>query len=166
MNESEVDVKQRLIDGLKKFDNVMVTTRAENGTMHCRPMAVAEVDERGVVWFVTSKDSAKTHEASEDSRAGVTGQASGIYVSLSGRLDVVNDPDRVRSLWKEAWKVWFPEGKDDPSICLMRLTTEIGEYWDNRGANGVRYLFEAAKALLDGRPASPNDPKQHAKVAL
>lgn len=165
MND-DVNVKSQLIDSLKKFDNVMVTTRAQDGAMHSRPMAVAEVDDRGVVWFVTAKDSAKTHEVSTDARCSVTGQKDGIYVSLSGRLDVVNDRERVRSLWKEAWKVWFPEGKEDPNICLMRLTTEVGEYWDNRGANGVRYLFEAAKALLDGRPASPNDPKQHAKVAL
>src|SRR5690606_6050132 len=144
------DERTKLIDVLRGFSTVMVTTTAENGTLHARPMAVAEVDDQGELWFVTSSESEKTGEVKRDHRAVVTGQSSSPYASVSGRLDLIHDRERVHALWKEAWKVWFPEGKDDPSIVLMRLRPEIGEYWDNSGIQGVRYLFEAARALLDG----------------
>jgi general stress protein 26 len=162
------DIQKKLIETIRKFDTVMVTTTADNGTMHARPMAVAEVDEDGEIWFVTSRDSGKCEEVKADARAVVTAQEAGRYCSLSGRIDVISDPDRVRALWKEPWKVWFPQGKEDPSIVLMRLRPEIGEYWDSRGTQGVRYLFEAARALLNGESADERvqDPKQHAKVAL
>lgn len=162
------DVQNKLIETLRKFDTVMVTTTAQNGTMHARPMAVAEVDDAGELWFVTAKDSAKCEEVKADARAVVTGQEGGRYCSVSGRIDVIADRERVRALWKEAWKVWFPEGKEDPNIVLMRVRPEIGEYWDNRGTQGVRYLFEAARALLNGQSADErvDDPKQHAKVAM
>jgi general stress protein 26 len=160
------DVKTRLVNALKKLDTVMVTTKAENGTLRARPMAVADVDVDGVMWFVTSKESEKTHEILHDARAVISAQEKGLYVSLSGTLEVVVDRKRVHDLWKGVWKAWFPEGKDDPSIVLIRLRPEIGEYWDQTGTKGLQYLFEAAKALLDGKRVDDQDPRHHAKVPM
>jgi general stress protein 26 len=163
------DVRKKLIDTLRQYDTLMVTTTATNGSMHARPMAIAEIDETGEVWFVTGDDTPKIDEVMKDARAVVTGQEKGRYLSLTGRIDVIKDREKVHALWKESWKAWFPDGKDDPTIVLMRLRPEIGEYWDNRGTKGVRFLFEAARALLNGQPADERidkDPKQHAKVPL
>jgi general stress protein 26 len=163
------DVRKKLIETLRHYDTLMVTTTATNGTMHARPMAIAEIDDSGEVWFVTRDDTPKIDEVMKDARTLVTGQEKGRFVSLTGRIDVIKDREKIRALWKEAWKAWFPDGKDDPSIVLMRVRPEIGEYWDNRGTRGVRFMFEAAKALLNGRSAADagtNDPKQHAKVPL
>jgi general stress protein 26 len=162
------EVRKKLIETLRHYETVMVATTAANGSIHARPMAIAEVDDSGEVWFVSSEDAPKIDEARHDARALVTGQEKGRYVSLSGTLDVIHDRERIRALWKESWKAYFPDGKDDRTIVLLRLRPEIGEYWDSRGMRGVRYLFEAARAVLDGRPADERmrDPKQHAKVPL
>jgi hypothetical protein len=65
------------------------------------------------------------------------------------------------------WKVWFPGGKDDPNLLLLRVDGKEGEYWDNSGLSGVKYVLEAGKALLTGsRPNVVGDPKIHAKVNL
>lgn len=162
----DVDVKAKLVEVLKRLDTVMVTTTADNGTMHGRPMAIAEVDPDGVVWFVTSRGSEKTDEVRADARALVTGQEKGLYLSLSGHLALVDDRERVRALWRESWKPWFPNGKEDPSIVLLRLQPEIGEYWDQTGTKGLRYLYEAAKAALDGKRVGKGDEDTHAKVPL
>lgn len=61
----------------------------------------------------------------------------------------------------------FPGGKDDPSIVLLRVDVTAGEYWDNSGTSGLKYLIEAGKALVTGdRPDLGNDPKVHGKVNL
>ncbi len=51
------DVQKKLVEALKSFDNVMVATTADDGSVHARPMAVAEVDDQGVLWFVTAIES-------------------------------------------------------------------------------------------------------------
>jgi general stress protein 26 len=162
------DVEKKLLETLRSFETVMVTSKAENGTLHSRPMAVAEVGDGCEIWFATSRESGKVDELSDDTRCLVTGQEGRRYVSLSGRVDVVGDPERVRALWRPAWKAWFPEGKEDPSIVLLRLRPEIGEYWDDTGAKGVRHLFQMAKAVLNGRSAAAteHDARTHAKVPL
>jgi general stress protein 26 len=160
------DKKQKLVEILKKVDTVMLVSDATNGTMHGRPMAIADVEPNGDLWFVTSRASEKTRELKADARALVTAQGSSLYASVSGRIDVVDDRRKVNELWKEMWKVWFPKGKEDPDIVLLHLRPDTGEYWDNAGTEGIRYLFEAAKALLSGEKAQPNDPEQHAKVKM
>lgn len=50
---------------------------------------------------------------------------------------------------------------------LLRIDGETGEYWDNSGAQGIKYLIEAGKALVTGsRPDVGEDPNVHAKVEL
>lgn len=162
------DARKKLLETLRHYDTLMVATNSGNGTMHARPMAVAAVDDTGEVWFVTAQDAPKVDEVTYDARALVTGQEKGRYVSLTGQLDVIRDRERIRALWKDAWKPWFSHGKDDPKISLLRLRPEIGEYWDDRGLHGVRHLFDSARELLDGHGAGDRarDPKQHAKVPL
>ena len=164
MNHEEP--RQHLIEILKKFDTLMMISDAPDHTFHGRPMAVAEISPSGELWFASSRDSGKVREVAVNARALVTGQGGGAYVSVSGHLDVVEDRARVRALWRESWKVWFPQGKDDPNLVLMRLRPDHGEYWSQEGAAGVRYLFEAAKALITGERPSTDNPEQHAKVKM
>jgi hypothetical protein len=61
----------------------------------------------------------------------------------------------------------FPDGKDDPNPVLLRVDGQVGEYGDNSGTSGVKYLVEAGKALPIGtRPDVEGDPRVHGKVKL
>ena len=86
----------------------------------------------------------------------------------SGRQSTaVDDRAKIAELWDESWKIWFPAGKDDPTLTLLRIRGETGEYWDNSGFNGIKYLLEAGKAYLTGtRPDVDGDPKIHGKIVL
>ena len=35
--------------------------------------------------------------------------------------------------------MWFPEGKDDPEIALLRVNLEKAEYWDSPSSTVVIY---------------------------
>jgi general stress protein 26 len=157
--------KQKLIEALRSFDTLMVATNAPNGTIHARPMAVAEVDDAGEVWFVSESESHKVDEMVADATALVTGQQDGGYVSVSGEIDVINDPERLAALWKSSWNVWFEDGELDARVVLLRLRPTIGEYWMARHIGGVRYLFDATRAFLEG--TRPREERlDHAKVPL
>jgi len=164
MNKPE-NSKEHLYDLLKDFDTAMLVTHPRSGEMHARPMAVAELRADGDAYFVTSIASPKIAEIESDASATLTFQSSREFASLSGRLSVVKDRALIDRLWKEAWKVWFPQGKDDPTISLLKFDAMHGEYWDNSGIQGLKYAFEAVKAYAKGeKPAT--DGKQNAKVAL
>ena len=76
----------------------------------------------------------KLDEIEKDGHVVVTMQSSTKFISLSGRATPVDDRGKIARLWKVEWKVWFPGGKDDPNILLLRIDGDTGEYWDNVSA--------------------------------
>ena len=157
--------RENLYDILKNFDTAMMIARASDGHIHGRPMAIALLQENAETYFVTSIHSPKVAAIEADPIITLTFQSSSQFATLSGRATVVRDKPMIDDLWKEAWKLWFPQGKDDPSICLIHFSPEDGEYWDNAGAQGLKYAFEAVKAYVKGETPK-SDEGQHAKVDL
>ena len=156
---------KKLKELLEEFGVAMLATRTGEGQLRARPMALAEVQPDGTLWFMTDRHSGKIDELKRDGHVVVTMQSRTQFVSLSGTAVPVDDRARVARLWKLEWQIWFPGGKDDPNLVLLRVDGHAGEYWDNSGANGIKYLFEAGKALLTGtRPNVDSDPKVHSKV--
>jgi general stress protein 26 len=159
------DPRVHLIDLIKDFGTAMLATRSADGTVRARPMAVQEVQADGDLVFCAGLDSAKIDELQKEPRVGVILQGKTKYASLSGTARIDRDRARIHALFKEDWKIWFPGGKDDPNLCLIHVDVTEGEYWDNSGARGVRYIVEAAKAYVKGE--SPKESKdQNAKVSL
>ena len=157
--------KDHLYDLLKDFDTAMLVTHPTGGEMHARPMAVADLRPDADAYFVTSNASPKIAEIESNPSVTLTFQSPKEFASLSGRVSVVRDRALIERLWKEAWKIWFPQGKDDPTISLLKFDAVQGEYWDNSGIHGLSYAFEAIKAYAKGeKPAT--DSKQNAKVSL
>lgn len=162
---AEQNPRAHLVELIEDFNTAMLATRSADGTLHARPMAVQKVEETGDVVFCAALDSAKIDELQQDARVAVLFQGKTKYVSLSGTAKVDRDRVRIHKLWKEDWKIWFPEGKDDPNLCLVDVDVTEGEFWDTSGAKGIRYMFDAAKAYVKGE-APPERRDQNAKIAL
>jgi len=160
------DVRQEFGDVLAHFDTAMLVTKGPGGTFRSRPMAIAGRESNGDLWFATSIESPKVIELEKDSEVCAAMQSSSRFMSVSGRAEIVKDRQRIEQFWKPQWKVWFPKGKDDPSIVLVRLVASEAEYWDQHGAKGLSYLIEGARALLRGEKPKADDASQHAKLNL
>jgi len=159
------DTREHLFKLLSKFDNAMLVTCAPAGRLHARPMAVAHLSPGADAFFVTSLKSPKIAEIEAEPRVLVTFQGGGAYAAVTGAARVVRDRLLIDRYWSPAWKAWFPDGRNDPDLCVIAVLAEAGEYWDRAGANAVKYVFAAAEALLTGAPPK-TDRDQHAKVKL
>jgi general stress protein 26 len=158
------DGKKNLYALVKDFDVAMLVTCAAND-LHARPMAIASLDEGMGVYLVTNINSLKVDEINTNPLALLTFQSARQFASVRGTLTVLRDRPLIESMWKEGWKLWFTAGKSDPNMALLKFTAQEGEYWDNAGMRGLKYVYDAAKAYVAG--ATPNaDHAQHAKVAL
>ena len=159
--------RDHFISLLKKFHTAMlVTLNGEHG-FHARPMAIARVEDDGLMWFITGLDTAKTHEIAYDSHVYLTAQdGDSAFLTISGRASLLADREKIAELWSESFRVWFPEGQDDPNIELIAIRPVRGEFWDNTGFNRCKYLWEAAKAYATGTTPDDTDGDLHGKVRL
>jgi len=89
--------------------------------------------------------------------------SSGAYVAVTGRAEMVEDRGLIDELWSEDVKAWFPKGKDDPNLTLLKVEPDVGEYWSFPSAP-VSQVIGYVKAKLTGQPA--DDIGEHRKVLL
>jgi general stress protein 26 len=165
MPQTEVDEEtERLRDLLQGFDTALLVTRTTDGDMRARPMAVAEAQEDGTLYFSTALDSLKVQELEREPGVAVCLQEGKRYVSITGTARILTDRALIDRLWSEAWKLWFPQGKGDPNICIIAIEPQEAEYWDRSGAKSLSFLFKAAKAYISGTRPSVDEPEEHGKV--
>jgi general stress protein 26 len=160
--------KEHLYGMLKTFDAAMLVTRAPDGHLHGRPLRLAteQIGEDGKLYFATSVTTPKVGELDADSRVAITMQDSRRYVSVSGQARTTRDRTLSDRLWSDAWKIWFPKGKEDPALCIITVTPEVAEYWDGSGVPGIKFLFEMVRAFTTDTKAQKTDEDQNAKVDL
>jgi general stress protein 26 len=164
---ASAEQREHLIKLLRQFSTAMLVTHAGDNRLRARPMAIGGVGDDAVVWFITGLDTAKAHEIENDTRVHLVCQnEDSAYLSLCGSATLLQERTRIDQLWQEPFKVWFPQGREDPNIVVIRVRIEEAEYWDNEGWNKVKYLVQSAKAYVKGTTPEPEDDDQHAFVRL
>lgn len=149
------------------FDTAMLITSAIGGGLRSRPLSIAKKRKDDRLYFATAIESEKVQEIARDPNVNVALQDGRRFVSLTGRARVVQDRSLIRELWSESWKVWFPQGQDDPSLCLLEIEPAEASYWDGSGATGLKYLFEMARAYVTHtHPTSDGDERHTGNVKL
>lgn len=148
LNAMELD---KLKDKIKDIRIAMLTTQEQDGDFHSRPMATHDMDADGTMWFFTYDNSHKVDEIRQNERVSVafSDPGSEVYVSTTGTAQVVKDQAKINELWSEFLKTWFPNGKEDPNIALLKVSIHAGEFWDRPGGKMVK-LFEMAKGAITG----------------
>lgn len=145
-----------LIDGVEV---AMLTTVDPRGELLSRPLATIEVDaDDGDLWFFTSKDSPKVEQIQREQHVNVSYASPDrqTYVSVSGVATVSQDAKRIDALWSPAYRPWFPKGRADPRLALLRVRVLHAQYWSN-DSGWIATAVGAAKAALKGERYEPGD---------
>ena len=129
----------------------MLSTVAADGTVISRPLQTLEFDADGVLWFVTDATSEKAQEIRAKPHVGLSyaDRSDNSYVSISGPARLIHDHARIDALWLPAISIFFPQGKDDPNLSLIRVEIERAEYWNGPGTIVGKMFYLAAAAITD-----------------
>ncbi len=153
--EHHTEHTQKMWDMMKAINFAMLTTE-DDDHLRARPMVAAQSGFDGTLWFFTRASSHKVGEVQQDHRVGVTyaDPHKQDYVSLSGRAQLVRDKTAIDAHWGEAMRTWFPKGKDDPDIALLKVDVAMAEYWDAPNSTMV-HAYGYLKAVVTGEAPHP-----------
>ena len=114
-------------------------------------MAAMNKDFDGELWFASRDGTPKLDEITGHTQVllAYSEPKSQNYVSVSGTARIVHDKAKVKELWSEPVRVWFPAGPEDPNIALICVKVESAEYWDSPSSTWL-YAYGYAKARLTG----------------
>jgi general stress protein 26 len=160
MSDERRESIAKLREMLEDIDFCMMTT-IDSGHLRARPMSTQAAEFDADVWFFTNDSSHKIEEIEKDNRVclGYAKPDDSTYVSVSGRAEISKDRAKMDELWNPVLKAWFPEGLDDPHICLMKVTVEHAEYWESPSGKLVQ-LLGFVKALTTGQEADYGENKK------
>lgn len=117
---------------------------------HFQPMTAFAEPEAGLIWFFTRKTTdlaravAKTGEGAQAMYV-VQAKDQGFQACIGGLLELRDDRDRMDRFWNPVVAAWYPEGKDDPDLTLLRFDARDAQIWVS-DTNPVKFAWSIAKA--------------------
>jgi general stress protein 26 len=146
----EAELEEKFWKALKSDMTVMLGLAGVEGG-HSHPMT-AQLDPdspRGPIWFFSAKDTDFVQALGTRKRAVAHFASKGhdLFAAVDGELVPDNDRARIDRLWNRFVAAWYPGGKDDPKLQLLRLDPDRAQIWLNENS-----LFAGAKLLLGRDP--------------
>jgi general stress protein 26 len=115
-------------------------------------------DAHGTIWFFTSRTG--PFAAAGPATATFAGKGHELFARFTGVLAEETDPARLERHWSPPIEAWFPGGRDDPDLLMLRMDLGQAEIW-----NADLGFIDTTKMLLgfDVRQDAADD---HVEIAL
>jgi general stress protein 26 len=135
----------------------MFVTTADDGSLHAAPMTTQEAEFDGDAWFLASSGSETVRNLTSRPQVNVSYAGSNAWLSLTGTASVVDDVAKKKALWNTFTEAWFPEGENDPSVVVVKVSGHSAQYWDSPGR--IAMTLDMVKARITGSPPKSGDSK-------
>ena len=137
---------------VQEVGTCMFISSGKTARQNTRPMAVVDIDSQGNLWFFTNKFSNKVNDIAENSQVQLVfaHPARSVFIDIHGRASVETSPQYIAEKWTPLVKAWFPEGKDDPAICLIKVKADEAHYWSVEGSK-VGAMAKIAISAVTGK---------------
>ena len=130
----------------------MVTSTADDGALHARPMTPQQVTDDLEAWFFISRTSEQATDLAERPRVNLSFDGSSDWLSVAGSATLVDDRRLVEEMWNPVVEAWFPDGPQDPDLVLLRVDAESAEYWKAPGGRAASLLSPSSRRRRRVRP--------------
>jgi general stress protein 26 len=120
------ELKDKFWHELAKAPYVMLELDADPDS--AAPMtAQLDKDANHAIWFFTSRD----NRFAEMGPATATFSAKGhdVFARFGGTLSEERDRARLEKQWNNFVEAWFPGGKDDPNLLMLRMDLGDASIW-------------------------------------
>ncbi|HOZ51768.1 MAG TPA: pyridoxamine 5'-phosphate oxidase family protein [Chitinophagaceae bacterium] len=163
MSNTENLNNEEAINKLKSLvDDIMVclfctNLKIDDGST-CRPMTVIKVCDQGNLWFYSEKNSIKNKEIEQNKHVQLffSSPAKSSYLVVNGDAEIILDKSQIEELWTPAAKIWFKEGKDDPTISIIKVSPTSCYYWDTDGNRMINFLKMVASVVTGANLVTGN----------
>ena len=142
---------EKLKELAEKIKVCMLCTKLAVAPFSTRPMGLSEVDADGKLWFLSASTSNKNQEIKQDEKVQLIFSDPGgsHFLSIFGEADIYDDEKSIEKAWTPLAKAWFPEGKDDLNLTVIKVHPLDAYYWDTKNGKMIS-LIKIATAAFTG----------------
>lgn len=147
---------EKLYEMIDAIEIAMMTTRRPDGHLESRAMAVQKRAGGADLWFVTADNTVKLRDLSFDPHVNLSfyKDRTREWISVSGIATVSRDRSKIRELYAQDWRAWFPQEGDerhgtseDPRMVLIGIQVHAAVFFEVNKPQPV-VLFELVKGWV------------------
>ena len=119
---------------------------------HMQPMSAFADKEGGAIWFYTNKTTDLATDVAggqTDAMLCIMAKDQEFQACLHGRLSLSHDQAKIDEYWSPFVAAWFPDGKDDANLTLLRMDLSDARVWASK-RGPFNYPFQVIKANATG----------------
>lgn len=148
----QADIEERLWKEIGKGRTVMLGLVGDAPQQHFQPMTAFAERETGDIWFFTRTDTDLARAVSDGAEAMMILQTKDqeLQACIGGHLTQSQDRARIDQYWNAVVAAWYPAGKDDPMLTMLKLDARDAAVWLSE-AGPLKFAYEIAKANMTGK---------------
>ncbi len=130
---------------------------------HSTPMTAQFDGRHGPIWFYGSRSSrlAEGLTSTNDAMAQYVGEGHKIFACMSGVLTIDNNYAIIDKFWSNTVEAWYPQGKSDPDLIMLRFDPSHIEIWQ-----ADLSLMGKIKMMFGGTMSAADLEGKHVETAL
>lgn len=129
-----MDVQDAIAQGLELIEKskiAMLGTNGEDGSPNIKAMLNLKHEGISKFWFSTNTSSRRVQQIKQDNRSCIyfvdENEFKGLM--LVGTVEVLQDIESRKMLWKEGFEIYYPLGVEDPDYTVLCFTTKQGNFY-------------------------------------
>lgn len=129
---AEAKARELIWKHVTDIGTCMMVTANSDGGIRARPMRGTVDQDGNAIWFFSDRDTDKDEDVERNPRCCLTyaDTHDQTFVSVSGHITLIHDREQIDAHWTEGAEIYYPHGRNDENILLMKFVPEVGEYWD------------------------------------
>jgi len=144
-NSDRAAIETRLWNELENHNTGMLGLVGADVRQHFQPMTAFVEPRTNQIWFFTYKDSDLAEAVGAGQTAMFVIQLKDFQACIGGELTLAHDEARMEKYWNAVVAAWYPQGKSDPRLTMLRLRADDAQVWISHGGP-VKFAWEVAKA--------------------
>jgi len=116
---------------------------------HFQPMTAFAEPQTRTIWFFCARENDLVKSAARESSAMfcLNARDHDLWACVGGDLSTAHDQARIDRFWSPVTAAWFPNGREDPALTLLRFNVIDAQVWVAK-KGPFRFAYEIARANL------------------
>lgn len=125
--------RKYIIDFIQKQKTVFVGSMDEDGFPNIKAMFTPRKIDGNCFYFSTNTSSMRSQQFLTNPRASIYFYHRGCFkyegMMLTGTMEVLQDDDIKREIWRTGDTMFYKQGITDPDYCVLMFTAIKGRYY-------------------------------------
>ena len=126
-------MKEDMTAFIEKQKTAFVASVDEEGFPNIKAMFMPRKIEGNCFYFSTNTSSMRAQQFLKNEKASIYFYQRSRYryegLMLTGKMEVLQDPEIKKEIWRSGDTMFYKQGVDDPDYCVLKFTAEKGRHY-------------------------------------